>query len=189
MENDYMESLIKLIAGMSEAGQFGSSFIVLLFFVGVGFGIYLSITKIAVWAKLLGFTTGSAASTPSTQENIIGALNKAADKSDIQAKENAKELELQLDKMSESVAKLLHYNSNMHDNVDKMKASIEELRQRGTGDQQVLFSLRRELESITTDSKSQYVEINRQFQQIQRDIATLHGTFLAMNSSDRTKLK
>lgn len=185
-----MESVIKLIADMSQAGEFGSLFFVLLFFVGVGFGVYLTITKASVWVKAIGLGGAStpAMSNIAMQENILAAINKANDKTEDQAKDDTKELELKLEKMSEYIAKLLHYNSNMHDNMDRVKSALEEFRQKNNTDHQLLYSLQRDIESITSDSKSQYIELNRQIQQMQRDVVQLHGTIL-LSGSDRTKLK
>lgn len=79
-------------------------------------------------------------------------------------------------------------NKKLEDELEKVGKLSDDLHDLQEEDLQSSSNIQRDLTMLVTDSKAQYSEITRQVQALQKDLASLHGTIIGLNTQ-RTRLK
>lgn len=90
-----------------------------------------------------------------------------------------------LDQSSGSVIEL---SKQLESEIEKVANLTNEVKFMQANEASTNLALQKDLNNLMSDSRAQYVEISRQIQALQVDLASLHGTLLGL-SSHRNRLK
>jgi hypothetical protein len=153
-----MESVIKLLTSLIEGGNIGTTTI------GVIFTLILIVGTIIFTAKTIIYI----------KDNFGNSNHKPPNSSKADINELSRFIEKEFGRIEASIRDI--------------EEQLELLRQTRNDDRQAIIPLQKDIELFTMDSKSQYLEITRQVQGIQRDLASLHGTILGLETT-RSQLK
>lgn len=153
-----MDAFLQFLTTLLEADGVGISIVYILVLIATSIGS-IALTVYGLSFIRKNFTSGS-------------TIHQSSTKDDIQQLKHLFEREI----------------GRIEASINNIEVEIEALRQTRNEDRQALIPLQKDIEAFTSDSKSQYLEITRQFQGIQRDLASLHGTILGLETT-RSQLK
>jgi len=82
----------------------------------------------------------------------------------------------------------IELNRQLDNELSKISVMVDTIKDSQASDFKDSTESRRDLTSLVSDSKAQYLEITRQVQALQKDLASLHGTIIGI-STQRSRLK
>jgi hypothetical protein len=82
----------------------------------------------------------------------------------------------------------LELHRQLENEVQKIEGVVDEIKETQAEDIIASVGARRDLTALVQDSKAQYIEVARQVQGLQKDLASLQGTIIGMGTQ-RTRLK
>lgn len=83
---------------------------------------------------------------------------------------------------------IIRYETKISDDLARMMKVLDDIVDGHAEDVKSFISLQKDIGLLTNDFKTHQVEISRQFQEIQKDIASLNGTLIGM-TTNRQRLK
>jgi predicted nuclease with TOPRIM domain len=79
-------------------------------------------------------------------------------------------------------------NKQLEGEISRVSKQIGDIEDSQEDEAKYYISIQRDLSVLVCDSKTQYAELVRQIQAVQKDLASLHGTIIGMNTQ-RARLK
>jgi SMC interacting uncharacterized protein involved in chromosome segregation len=178
-----MEAIIKIIEELVNSGKVNGFFLTAMFaMAGVGVAVFY------------------------VGKFIFYVQNHFNNKEETQSKELTDELKATLQKDHQYLLKLLEdiddrlktieakgehglaLGKELENELSRLKDLMEDVKTVQTANDKAIDGVERDIDSLVTDSKEQYAEITRQVQSLQKDLASLHGTIIGLNTQ-RSRLK
>jgi phage shock protein A len=177
-----MDGLLKFLEDLISAGVPKSWIAVCMGIAGLGFMFYYMVKSITLLTSYFKQPTTSA--TKEELEKVKTTLlddNKYILKILGDVDDRLKSIETSNDQVIEINRQL----ENELEKVSKLSDDIHDLQEEELKSSSVI---QRDLTILVSDSKAQYSEITRQVQALQKDLASLHGTIIGLNTQ-RSRLK
>lgn len=170
-----MGDLLKAFSNIAQSGSVSDLILVLLVFVGLLGVCAFYITKLIIFIKkdLKDSDQKDKNVTKEDLNNIVDELR------DIRSK---------LEVVCSTGEIVVRLETRLTDEIERLLNVLEKLREEHSDDMKTLLPLQKDIENISDDAKAQHMEINRQIQQVQRDLAALQGTIIGLNTQ-RTSIR
>jgi hypothetical protein len=91
--------------------------------------------------------------------------------------------------IEEANSNVIELSRKIENEIEKVNNLIDNLKDMQDEDLRTSTNAARDLGTLVNDSRSRFVEVTRQVQQVQVDLASLTGTIIGMGSGQRTRLK